>query len=176
MDLPRLLPRAWSICLRWLLGYVRLPSSHFFYFLYETAEIYYFKPVSSIMLSTFGLLVSSHRRQQTVLVSLMFLGIVSYVLGLAMETFIPRHGLFRYLNPVSSNHTRISSISPLCSILSTRRRMLSLSSWPVQRQTPPWRRKSLPSSACTTTSHLTQGLPSSCCFPVSSLVTVLVVY
>ncbi|KAG9318821.1 OPT oligopeptide transporter protein-domain-containing protein [Chiua virens] len=44
------------------------------------AEIYYFKP-------------------QTVLVSLMFLGIISYVLGVAMETFIPRHGLFRYLNP-----------------------------------------------------------------------------
>ncbi|KAG6376474.1 OPT oligopeptide transporter protein-domain-containing protein [Boletus reticuloceps] len=44
------------------------------------AEIYYFKP-------------------QTVLVSLMFLAIISYVLGFAMETFIPRHGLFRYLNP-----------------------------------------------------------------------------
>ncbi|KAG8217851.1 OPT oligopeptide transporter [Butyriboletus roseoflavus] len=44
------------------------------------AEIYYFKP-------------------QTVGVSLMFLAIVSYVLGIAMETFIPRHGLFRYLNP-----------------------------------------------------------------------------
>ncbi|KAF8557285.1 OPT superfamily oligopeptide transporter [Imleria badia] len=44
------------------------------------AEIYYFKP-------------------QTVGVSLMFLAIVSYVLGFAMETFIPRHGLFRYLNP-----------------------------------------------------------------------------
>ncbi|KAF8136747.1 OPT oligopeptide transporter protein-domain-containing protein [Boletus edulis] len=44
------------------------------------AEIYYFKP-------------------QTVGVSLMFLAIISYVLGFAMETFIPRHGLFRYLNP-----------------------------------------------------------------------------
>ncbi|KAG2060361.1 OPT superfamily oligopeptide transporter [Suillus hirtellus] len=44
------------------------------------AQIYYFKP-------------------QTVLVSVMFLGIISYVIGLAMETFIPRHGLFRYLNP-----------------------------------------------------------------------------
>ncbi|KAF8124327.1 OPT oligopeptide transporter protein-domain-containing protein [Boletus edulis] len=44
------------------------------------AEIYYFKP-------------------QTVGVSSMFLAIVCYVLGYAMETFIPRHGLFRYLNP-----------------------------------------------------------------------------
>ncbi|KAG1803721.1 OPT oligopeptide transporter protein-domain-containing protein [Suillus plorans] len=44
------------------------------------AQIYYFKP-------------------QTVNVSLMFLGIISYVIGLAMETFIPRYGLLRYLNP-----------------------------------------------------------------------------
>ncbi|KAI9570474.1 OPT oligopeptide transporter [Boletus coccyginus] len=44
------------------------------------AEIYYFKP-------------------QTVGVSLMFLAIISYILGFAMETFIPRHGLFRHLNP-----------------------------------------------------------------------------
>ncbi|KAF8150696.1 OPT oligopeptide transporter protein-domain-containing protein [Crassisporium funariophilum] len=44
------------------------------------AEIYYFKP-------------------QTVLVSTMFLAIISYVLGMAMETVIPRHGFFRYLNP-----------------------------------------------------------------------------
>ncbi|OJA20503.1 hypothetical protein AZE42_11975 [Rhizopogon vesiculosus] len=44
------------------------------------AEIYYFKP-------------------QTVLVSLMFLAVVSYVLGVFMETYIPRHGVFRYLNP-----------------------------------------------------------------------------
>ncbi|KAG1875141.1 OPT oligopeptide transporter protein-domain-containing protein [Suillus tomentosus] len=44
------------------------------------AQIYYFKP-------------------QTVSVSLMFLGIISYVIGLVMETFIPRHGLLRYLNP-----------------------------------------------------------------------------
>ena len=29
----------------------------------------------------------------------MFLAIISYVLGLAMETFIPRWGYFRYLNP-----------------------------------------------------------------------------
>jgi OPT family small oligopeptide transporter len=44
------------------------------------AEIYYFKP-------------------QTVLVSLMFLAVVSYVLGIFMETFIPRRGFLRYLNP-----------------------------------------------------------------------------
>jgi OPT family small oligopeptide transporter len=44
------------------------------------AEIYYFKP-------------------QTVLVSVMFLAIISYVLGIAMETVIPSRGIFRYLNP-----------------------------------------------------------------------------
>ncbi|KAF8833285.1 OPT superfamily oligopeptide transporter [Paxillus ammoniavirescens] len=44
------------------------------------AEIYYFKP-------------------QVVLVSSMFLAIISYVIGFAMETFIPRRGLLRYLNP-----------------------------------------------------------------------------
>ncbi|OAX33321.1 OPT superfamily oligopeptide transporter [Rhizopogon vinicolor AM-OR11-026] len=44
------------------------------------AEIYYFKP-------------------QTVLVSLMFLAVVSYILGVFMETYIPCHGVFRYLNP-----------------------------------------------------------------------------
>ncbi|KIJ05994.1 hypothetical protein PAXINDRAFT_20786, partial [Paxillus involutus ATCC 200175] len=45
------------------------------------AEIYYFKP-------------------QTVLVSLMFFAIISYIIGFAMETFIPRRSLLRYLNPV----------------------------------------------------------------------------
>ncbi|KAI0001375.1 OPT oligopeptide transporter protein-domain-containing protein [Russula compacta] len=45
------------------------------------AEIYYFKP-------------------QTVLVSIMFLAIISYVIGLAMEVLIPRRGWLRYLNPV----------------------------------------------------------------------------
>ncbi|KAH8995631.1 OPT oligopeptide transporter protein-domain-containing protein [Lactarius akahatsu] len=44
------------------------------------AEIYYFKP-------------------QTVAVSTMFLAIISYVLGIAMEAFIPTWGWFRYLNP-----------------------------------------------------------------------------
>ncbi|EGN99901.1 hypothetical protein SERLA73DRAFT_106779 [Serpula lacrymans var. lacrymans S7.3] len=44
------------------------------------AEIYYFKP-------------------QTVLVSLMFIAIIAYVIGIFMETFIPRRGWFRYLNP-----------------------------------------------------------------------------
>ncbi|KAI0305502.1 OPT oligopeptide transporter protein-domain-containing protein [Multifurca ochricompacta] len=42
--------------------------------------IYYFKP-------------------QTVVVSTMFLAIISYVLGIAMEVAIPRWGWFRYLNP-----------------------------------------------------------------------------
>ncbi|KAF8271274.1 OPT oligopeptide transporter [Lactarius quietus] len=44
------------------------------------AEIYYFKP-------------------QTILVSTMFIAIVGYVLGIAMEAFIPCWGWFRYLNP-----------------------------------------------------------------------------
>ncbi|KAH7929731.1 OPT oligopeptide transporter [Leucogyrophana mollusca] len=44
------------------------------------AQIYYFKP-------------------QTVGVSLMFLAVISYLIGFAMETFIPRRGFFRYLNP-----------------------------------------------------------------------------
>jgi hypothetical protein len=30
----------------------------------------------------------------------MFLAIISYVLGIAMETFIPARGFLRYLNPV----------------------------------------------------------------------------
>ena len=40
----------------------------------------------------------------------MFLAIVSYILGFAMETFIPRYGLFRYLNPVSFNHSHTSRL------------------------------------------------------------------
>ncbi|KAI0268601.1 OPT oligopeptide transporter [Gloeopeniophorella convolvens] len=44
------------------------------------AEIYYFKP-------------------QTVLVSTMFLAIITYVVGIFMEAIIPRWGWFRYLNP-----------------------------------------------------------------------------
>ncbi|KAJ7067142.1 OPT oligopeptide transporter protein-domain-containing protein [Mycena amicta] len=44
------------------------------------AEIYYFKP-------------------QTVLVSTMFLAIIAFILGKAMESFIPPVGPLRYLNP-----------------------------------------------------------------------------
>ncbi|KAJ7650113.1 OPT oligopeptide transporter protein-domain-containing protein [Roridomyces roridus] len=44
------------------------------------AEIYYFKP-------------------QTVFVSTMFLAIIAFVLGKAMESLIPTRGIFRYLNP-----------------------------------------------------------------------------
>ncbi|KIJ61351.1 hypothetical protein HYDPIDRAFT_116119 [Hydnomerulius pinastri MD-312] len=44
------------------------------------AQIYYFKP-------------------QTVLVSLMFLAVISYVLGIFMETFVPRYGPLKWLNP-----------------------------------------------------------------------------
>jgi hypothetical protein len=44
------------------------------------AEIYYFKP-------------------QTVLVSTMFIAVISYILGIAWETFLPQRGYFRYINP-----------------------------------------------------------------------------
>ncbi|KAI9452352.1 OPT oligopeptide transporter protein-domain-containing protein [Lactarius psammicola] len=44
------------------------------------AEIYYFKP-------------------QTLLVSTMFLTIISYILGIVMEVAVPQWGWFRYLNP-----------------------------------------------------------------------------
>ncbi|KAG2144821.1 OPT oligopeptide transporter protein-domain-containing protein [Suillus cothurnatus] len=60
------------------------------------AQIYYFKP-------------------QTVSVSLMFLAIISYVIGLAMETFIPRHGLLRYLNPGPFNKKENAFIIIMCS-------------------------------------------------------------
>lgn len=39
--------------------------------------------------------------QQTVLVSLMFLAVVSYVMGIFMETFIPRNRYLGWLNPVN---------------------------------------------------------------------------
>ncbi|KAF8843576.1 OPT superfamily oligopeptide transporter [Paxillus ammoniavirescens] len=55
------------------------------------AEIYYFKPA-------------------TVFVSLMFLAIIAYVIGFAMETFIPRRGLLRYLNPHPFNKKEIAFI------------------------------------------------------------------
>ena len=38
--------------------------------------------------------------QQTVLLTTMFFAIISYVLGIAMETLIPARGFLRYLNPV----------------------------------------------------------------------------
>ncbi|KAG1827141.1 OPT oligopeptide transporter protein-domain-containing protein [Suillus subaureus] len=60
------------------------------------AQIYYFKP-------------------QTINVSLMFLAIISYVIGLAMETFIPRHGLLRYLNPGPFNKKENAFIIIMCS-------------------------------------------------------------
>ncbi|KAG1827149.1 OPT oligopeptide transporter protein-domain-containing protein [Suillus subaureus] len=60
------------------------------------AQIYYFKP-------------------QTISVSLMFLAIISYVIGLAMETFIPRHGLLRYLNPGPFNKKENVFIIIMCS-------------------------------------------------------------
>jgi len=33
----------------------------------------------------------------------MFLAVISYVLGIFMETFIPRRGILRYLNPVNQS-------------------------------------------------------------------------
>ena len=46
----------------------------------------------------------------------MFLAIISYVLGIAMEAFIPSWGWFRYLNPVCA------CCSPLSGFLFTRRK------------------------------------------------------
>ncbi|KAG2138199.1 OPT oligopeptide transporter protein-domain-containing protein [Suillus cothurnatus] len=48
-------------------------------------------------LSTFGGSTGGNLLFQTL--SLMFLAVVSYILGVFMETFIPRRGLLRYLNP-----------------------------------------------------------------------------
>lgn len=39
----------------------------------------------------------------------MFLAVVSYLLGILMETFIPRWGYFRWLNPV--NHPTLLCLS-----------------------------------------------------------------
>lgn len=35
----------------------------------------------------------------------MFLGIISYVMGILMENVIPRYGWFRYLNPVRTSYS-----------------------------------------------------------------------
>jgi len=40
----------------------------------------------------------------------MFLAIISYILGIAMEAFIPRWGWFRYLNPVYPCHSHFSGL------------------------------------------------------------------
>lgn len=53
----------------------------------------------------------------------MFLAVISYILGFAMETFIPSRGVFRYLNPVRFSRSRLPSISPFSSILSTEKKM-----------------------------------------------------
>ena len=45
--------------------------------------------------------ILSNCQQQTVLVSTLFLAIISYILGITLETVIPRKGFFRILNPVS---------------------------------------------------------------------------
>ncbi|KZO97758.1 OPT superfamily oligopeptide transporter [Calocera viscosa TUFC12733] len=55
------------------------------------AEIYYFKP-------------------QTVLVSTMFLAMISYILGEAMSHFIPRYGWLKYLNPGPFNKKEHAAI------------------------------------------------------------------
>jgi len=64
------------------------------------AEIYYFKP-------------------QTVLVSTMFLAIISYVIGILMETVIPRKGLLRYLNPAPFNKKENAFIVIMASAAAT---------------------------------------------------------
>ena len=40
----------------------------------------------------------------------MFLAIISYVIGIAMEAFIPRWGWFRYLNPVCTSCSPFSCL------------------------------------------------------------------
>ncbi|KAI6019141.1 OPT oligopeptide transporter protein-domain-containing protein [Pisolithus marmoratus] len=47
----------------------------------------------------FTLQSSQQFPQQTLTVSLMFLAVISYIIGTAMDTFIPRRGIFRWLNP-----------------------------------------------------------------------------
>jgi OPT family small oligopeptide transporter len=64
------------------------------------AEIYYFKP-------------------QTVLVSTMFLAIIAYVIGIFMETVIPRRGFFRYLNPSPFNKKENAFIVIMASAAAT---------------------------------------------------------
>ncbi|KIK55154.1 hypothetical protein GYMLUDRAFT_76698 [Collybiopsis luxurians FD-317 M1] len=64
------------------------------------AEIYYFKP-------------------QTVLVSTMFLAIISYVLGMGMEAFTPRVGPFKWLNPHPFNKKENAFIVIMASAAAT---------------------------------------------------------
>ncbi|KAG6331947.1 hypothetical protein ID866_7144 [Astraeus odoratus] len=64
------------------------------------AQIYYFKPM-------------------TIYVSIMFLSIVSYVVGIMMEAFIPRWGLLRYLNPHPFNKKENAFIIIMASAAST---------------------------------------------------------
>ena len=66
-----------------------------------TAEIYYFKPVWACLLSFACQLILTNCHQQTVSVSTLFLAIISYILGITLETVIPRTGFLRILNPVS---------------------------------------------------------------------------
>ncbi|KAG1891164.1 OPT oligopeptide transporter protein-domain-containing protein [Suillus subluteus] len=70
-------------------------------------------PGSNLLLQTYASF--GWTLQQTINVSLMFLAIISYVIGLAMETFIPRHGLLRYLNPGPFNKKENAFIIIMCS-------------------------------------------------------------
>jgi hypothetical protein len=56
---------------------------------------------TGIGLSTFGgtLATIYYFKPQTVVVSTVFLAVVSYVLGELMSIIIPRKGIFRFLNP-----------------------------------------------------------------------------
>ena len=57
----------------------------------------------------------------------MFLGIISYVIGIFMENVIPRYGWFRYLNPVRTSYSRPyrRCTTLLRRALSTKKRMRS---------------------------------------------------
>lgn len=97
MDFPLIHYWSWPLCFWRCAWYVfTLPDCHVIYI--RLAEIYYFKPVPYIAYFQGISLWSSF--QIPLFVSLIFLAIISYIMGVAMETFIPRWGFFRYLNPV----------------------------------------------------------------------------
>lgn len=137
----------------------RFPPSLLTYDCYS-AEIYYFKPVRFSPGNFAKLIPLSH--QQTVLVSTMFLAIISYILGMSMEAVIPRHGILRYLNPVILLvyillHLHLSLSQ---STLSIKRKMHLSLSWLVLLPIQLLVLRSWLFNVCFTTSRPTLGLAS----------------